>query len=685
MTPRAGRRPIPPNPCEEPMNTDRRAILFGVGISAVLSATMVVAGLKAGITPGVSPLVILCAWGAFAASSRGAGGRRFLNLAQVAGSAGMAIVAGVIFTAPLLQHLHLARAEEALRAVGYAGDLRAMPWSEASAVLAAHDLSVPAVDVLVLIIMSLAGALIGYGFVGLATRKFLTDPTLPAPEARACETMIRTATADATKRPAIKVSLVLGLLASFVSPLLVHASLAREHIVLFSKKLADRSFQLDLPFAPIYIGIGGLLTLATALLVFAGSSLRLVGDWALASIEAGSEFASLYPSNSMRWVGGGAMTVAVAYSLVKFMGPRAAATGTTDSDDSLLEIEPGIRRALGTCIALGVAILIGWLIATDGVTTFAFAMTGAVLVMAMLMVTLGAILSLQIGSSASPVSGTIFVTTLVLCLVALAVGRASIDDVPILTALLVGACVAVCAANDSSQDYKTLQLCGMAPRDGFRAQLAGLLVGCVVVPLSIYVAHEAYGLGTNQLTAPQGEMFATLVDGLLIQESLPWHPILLGLMVGVVAVGMDMLATRRGLQLPAMALAVGIYLPGYLGVGILIGAVCRALGERARASETGRRERTHESILTAAGLITGAAALELLLGIAILFRFDLASLSLFSTSGEEGKVPLPHIRLGTWVDIPPATIPVIVGLLGIVVLGGLLYHNARRGTAGEAE
>ncbi|MAF66621.1 MAG: hypothetical protein CMJ84_13305 [Planctomycetes bacterium] len=654
------------------MSTDRRAILFGVGVSAVLSATMVVAGLKAGITPGVSPLVILCAWGAFAAASRGAGGRRFLNLAQVAGSAGMAIVAGGIFTAPLLQHLHLARAEEALRAAAYAGDLRALPWSEASEVLAAHGLSVPTVDVWVLIVMSLAGALMGYGFVGLATRKFLTDPTLPAPEARACETMIRTATADAARRPAIKTSLVLGLVASFVSPLLVHLSLAREHIVLFSKKLADRSFQLDLPFAPIYIGIGGLLTLATALLVFAGSSLRLVGDWALASIAGGSDLAALYPANSMRWVGGGAMTVAVAYSLVKFMGPRSSSTGAAAAD-ALLEIEPRVRRGLGICIALGVAILIAWLVSTDGATPFAFAMTIAILVMAMLMVTLGAILSLQIGSSASPVSGTIFVTTLVLCLVALAVGRASVDDVPILTALLVGACVAVCTANDSSQDYKTLQLCGVAPRDGFRAQLAGLLAGCVVVPLAIFVAHEAYGLGSNQLTAPQGEMFATLVDGLLIQESLPWHPILLGLLVGAVAVGMDVLATRRGLQLPAMALAVGIYLPGYLGVGILIGALFRAFGERARAAETGRRERTHESILAAAGLITGAAALELFLGIAILFRFDLDSLSLFSSTQEAGKFPIP------------AGVQVGVGLLGIGVLGGLLYHNARRGGAGETE
>ncbi|MAG63979.1 hypothetical protein CMO84_10715 [Candidatus Woesearchaeota archaeon] len=651
------------------MKSDHKAIAFGLLVTALLSSTMVVAGLKAGITPGVSPLVILCAWGAFAAASRGAGGKRFLNIAQVAGSAGMAVVAGVIFPAPLLQHLHLSRAEEALKELGVAGDLRAMPWQDAKALLAEHGLSIPAVDIPTMIIVCLAGAFIGYGFVGLATRKFLTDPTLPAPEARACETMIATATADSSARPRLGSSLVLGLAASFCAPLLSHIGAAKEHVVLYTKQLGDRSFTLDLPFTPIYIGIGGLLTLATALLVFAGSFLRLVGDWALASIDPASALAGDYPSNSMRWVGGGAMTVAVAYSLVKFMGPRVA-TAKESFDESLLDVPDSTRRLLGLAIGAGVLILAGWLFMTDGATPFAFSMIAAVLVMALFMVTLGAILSLQIGSSASPVSGTIFVTTLALCLVALAVGRQSVDDVPLLMALLVGACVAVCTANDSSQDYKTLQLCGVAPREGFTAQFLGLLVSCIFVPLSLYVAHEAYGLGTNELTAPQGQMFATLVDGLLLQEALPWSPIMLGLLVGAVAVGTDILAGKRGLQLPAMALAVGIYLPAYLGIGILIGSMCRYFGERARERETGKRERTNEGILAAAGLITGAAALDLLLGVAVLFGFDLGSLSLFSTEAVEGKIAIT------------GTLTTVSALCGISFLGWILYRNARVGTTG---
>ena len=88
---------------------DLKAIVFGVAVSTVLAGTLVIAGLKAGITPGVSPLVILVAWGAFSAAIAKGGTTRFLNIAQVAGSAGMAVTAGVIFTAPLVQILYADR------------------------------------------------------------------------------------------------------------------------------------------------------------------------------------------------------------------------------------------------------------------------------------------------------------------------------------------------------------------------------------------------------------------------------------------------------------------------------------------------------------------------------------------------------------------------------------------------
>ncbi|MFT5690474.1 MAG: putative oligopeptide transporter (OPT) family protein, partial [Planctomycetota bacterium] len=313
------------------MKRDPLPLILGVILTSILSGTLVIAGLKAGITPGVSPLVILFAWGAFTRRIAKGGGTRFLNIAQVAGSAGMAVTSGVIFTAPLLQILHTDIGIATMIERGLESSLehdaegKVLIGRSLLETLAANGLAVPPVDTTTIMLLSLAGALIGFGFVGLGTKKFLTDPTLPAPEARACETMIQTAVDDPERRPRLAPSLYLGLAASFLAPLIGAMGLAKEHVVLMKRQLGERSFLLELPMTPIYLGIGGLLTLATALLVFGGAMLRLVGDFMLAGIGPDSASALFYPANSMRWVGGGAMTVAVAYSLVRFIGLKSAA------------------------------------------------------------------------------------------------------------------------------------------------------------------------------------------------------------------------------------------------------------------------------------------------------------------------------------------------------------------------
>lgn len=581
------------------MKRDFTPILFGLAITALLSGTFVIAGLKAGITPGVSPLVILCAWGLFAKRASGAGGTRFLNLTQVSGSAGMAVTAGVIFTAPVVQIVYTQQ-----------------------------GLQPPPVDVVSLIILSLAGALIGFGFVGLTTKKFLSDPTLPAPEARACKTMISSAVEDATKRPKMGRSLFAALVLGAGSTLLVKMQALTGALTLYREERNGHGFAFNLPLDAMLIGIGGLLTLPTALLVFGGAMIRMSGEFVISGFDPSSVWATerfVGPlETNMRWAGGATMLVAVCYSLVRFMGIKKVHAGA-DADSEVLSTDPGTLQMLKLCIGLGVVILLGWLAFASGIGTFAIVMAITILVMAMLMTTLGAILSLQVGSSASPVSGTIFVTTLVLCLAALAVGHDKVEDVLILTPLMVGACVAVCSANDSSQDYKTMQLGGVRVQDGFVAQILGLLVGCIVVPIVLYIAHDSFTLGSDALPAPQGKMFATLISGLLLESVLPWWPIMFGLGLGVLAVLMEVVAGKKGWILPSMALAVGIYLPAAIGTGILIGALFRF------AAEVTHKRQTNESILSAAGLITGSALLELVLGIMILFGFKEHALELFES------------------------------------------------------
>ncbi|QDU67074.1 OPT/YSL family transporter [Engelhardtia mirabilis] len=641
------------------MAADRLPLALGLLIALVLSGTLTIAGLKAGIFPGVSPLVVLFAWGLFARRVGQGGGRRFLNIAQVAGSAGMAVAVGACFTVPLVPILFEQRGLEA-----------------------------PPIDIPTLIWMNLAGALIGFGFVGLGTRKFLGDPSLPAPEAHACTTLITAAASAKSERPPLAASLGLSALFGFIAPFLVRLDLARESLRIWPPRDAEDPgpVNLDLPFNPIYLGIGALLSASVALLVFGGSFVNLLGNAALGAIEADSAWAAQFPANTMRWVGGGAMTVAVLWSLARFaeVGRDKRPKYDPAPGEGSIDLPRNWRVALGACTALGVTMVVGWLFAVDGPTPFSLSMGAAVLACAAVMVTLGALLSLQIGSSASPVSGTVFVTTLVLCATALFVGRRSLVDVTLITPLLVAACVAVATANDSSQDYKTLQLCGLPVKDGLLAQGLGLLAGALAVPFAIYVAHEAYQLGSADLPAPQGAMFATLVDGLLLERDLPWYPIAIGIGLGLVAVLGEILGARRGLQLPAMALAVGIYLPAVLGVGILIGAIFRLLGSGGGTSESGAPQ--GRAILTAAGLITGAAAFELLLGIVLLAApgLDPAAWTehgLGATVGALISSVSPDMApelIATRVASAAEIVGQCLAALGIALIGGLIWFNARR-------
>jgi len=603
---------------------DRLGITFGVIVSTILASSLVIAGLKAGITPGVSPLVILFAWGAFTKKVASGAGTRFLNLAQVAGSAGMAVTAGVIFTAPVVQILYRDK-----------------------------GLEVPPVDIVSLIILSLAGSLIGFGFVGLTTKKFLSDKSLPAPEAHACETMIEAAAADPSKRPNLKVSLYAGMLVGVLTPLIVRMGLVKGALATHLHR-GKGSLEVGLPLDVMTIGIGALLTLGTGLLVFAGAAVRLIGQYYLTGVEVdGLPMAGQEIEFSMRWVGGGAMGIAVLWSLMRFASARVS-NDKEEDPQGLLEVPTNVQRWLKLSIVVGMGIILAWLIAEEGAGVYAFSMTGAILLSSMVMVGLGAILSLQIGSSASPVSGTIFVTTLVLCGTSLALNHTQIEDVLILTPLLVGACVAVCTANDSSQDYKTLELCGVPVRDGFIAQFLGLMFAAIAVPVALYVAHDAYTLGSDQLKAPQATMFAGIFDAILIERQVPLMPVLIGAVIGAVSIGVEVLGKARGLMLPAMAFAVGIYLPADVGIAILVGTLFRFFAEGKGVRQRG------ESILAAAGLITGAALLDLVLGVAIVAGFD-------------------DKKLALGLDLNPALMGAGTLVL-ILVAGAVIFINSRRAT-----
>lgn len=653
------------------------ALAFGFTVSALLSAALVIATAKAGISPGVSPLVVLFGWVVF---GRVLGPRLkgFLALAQVSGSGGAAVSAGAVFTVPIIQIYYrkfstvlppfdpsaIHGSSIGLGPAGWTSTLAFDAVGRTSAVLDASIASrVPEVDTVMMIVACVAGSLLGWGFVGFGTRRFLSDPRLPAPEAVACDKLIDTAARNPESRPPIWTSLIPGLLGGFLAKAAIQFKWMSETVCQmvfrldgFEKELPRLT--LPLPVSPIYLGIGALLTLPTAGLIFAGALVN--------SVTVGVTQQHALSPETFRWVGGAAMTVAVLYSLVHYAvearrSRRAAraplGAEPAASDDPLLAIPKRTALFLVLGVVAGAGVFAASL-SRGGMEANVWIGLAIVAVILMALLSgLGGLLSLQVGSSASPVSGTVFMAMLVLSLTGLGLGLSGSRGLEFLVPILVATCVAICAANDSSQDYKTMQFNGFMVHRSFVGQLVGLLAGCVAVPVALSIAHQSGGFGSTDLPCPQAGFFATVLGTLFGAQQVPWQPCLVGAGLGVIAVGVEIFGRRRGMILSSLAFAVGIYLPAAIGIGILVGAVARRIGAGAqsRVSPTG--------VLTAAGLITGYALLALAFGLLTTADVDLAP----------------------WMRAEPTATSGFLGLGVLVALMALITWNYRRTTAAERE
>jgi hypothetical protein len=114
------------------------------------------------------------------------------------------------------------------------------------------------------------------------------------------------------------------------------------------------------------------------------------------------------------------------------------------------------------------------------------------------------------------------------------------------------------------------------------------------------VADEAGRMVSNQevLPAPQANMLAVIVKGLMSDAQQPYLLYALG---GVVAIMLYMAGV------PMLAFALGMYLPIFINVPVLFGAFVAWLIGQTGGSKKVREARTSQGILIASGLMAGAA------------------------------------------------------------------------------
>jgi uncharacterized oligopeptide transporter (OPT) family protein len=161
---------------------------------------------------------------------------------------------------------------------------------------------------------------------------------------------------------------------------------------------------------------------------------------------------------------------------------------------------------------------------------------------------------------------------------------------------MVGAavCVAMSQATDLMLDLKTGYLVGATPRMQQAGQFFGAWLGPILIIGVIYVLHEAYGLGSERLPAPQGQALASMINGILGGD-IPVEKYLAGAGLGAL-----LSAASGGL---GITVGLGFYLPFNIVLTYSIGTLIRLLTD----ARVGKQFSEDTGIPIAAGLIVGEA------------------------------------------------------------------------------
>jgi putative OPT family oligopeptide transporter len=256
-----------------------------------------------------------------------------------------------------------------------------------------------------------------------------------------------------------------------------------------------------------------------------------------------------------------------------------------------------------------------------------------------------------IGSSSNPISGMTIATLIITCLIFVALGWTG--DVYSPVALCVGAIICIAAANagNTSQDLKTGYIVGATPLYQQIGLLIGVVASALVIGMTTLYMHRVFGIGSQDVPAPQATLMATIIKGLLSQE-LPWGLVLVGVFISV---------TLELCGIHSLSFAVGSYLPIATTAPIFIGGLVRWMVERRTgvAAESDLSAGT----LFSSGLIAGGSLagilFAVLVGAGYIEPFQAIGNALAFLHGEDA---FGHIA----------------GALLFLALGGILYRAGQR-------
>lgn len=198
----------------------------------------------------------------------------------------------------------------------------------------------------------------------------------------------------------------------------------------------------------------------------------------------------------------------------------------------------------------------------------------------------------------NPVSGMTLMTLILASVIMVAVGLNGTSGM--VAALVMGGvvCTALSMAGGFITDLKIGYWLGTTPKNQEQWKFLGTLVSAATVAGVIMILNKTYGFTDGQLAAPQANAMAAVIEPLMSGQGAPW------LLYGIGAV-ISIVLTYFGV--PALAFALGMFIPLELNLPILVGGAVNWFVTTRSKDANVNSERGEKGTLIASGFIAGGA------------------------------------------------------------------------------
>ena len=578
------------------------SVTWGVLMAILFSAAAAYLGLKVGqVFEAAIPIAII-AVGVSTAAKRSNALRENVIIQSIGACSG-AVVAGAIFTLPAIYILQA-------------------KYPEMSA------------DFLKIFIASLLGGVLGILFLIPFRRYFVEAPQeqFPFPEATATTQVLKSGDEGSSQaKPLLIAGLVGGLYDFIVATFGWWNENVTSRMIPFGDNLAEKTklvFKNNTGAA--VLGLGYIIGFRYALIITLGSLFvwwlvvpgmallfpdTVLNQWNPAIDTAvGDMSPELIFTSYGKSIGIGAIAMAGIIGIIKSWGVIKSAVGlatkagaASDSKDAVQQDLPFKFIAIAATLTLILTFLFFWFGVMDGNLLFALVAIILTAVIAFLFTTVAANAIAIVGSN--PVSGMTLMTLILASVVMVAVGLKGTGGM--VAALIMGGvvCTALSMAGSFITDLKIGYWCDTLPKKQETWKFLGTLVSAATVGGVMMLLNETYGFASGALAAPQANAMAAVIDPLMNGVGAPWPLYALGAVIAVVL---------TFCKVPALAFALGMFIPMELNVPLLIGGAVNWYVTTRSSDDEVNKSRGEKGNLIASGFIAGGALMGV---ISALLRF----------------------------------------------------------------